>query len=290
MKSDEEIKSGIKQISFSKYSFEFLKYSEGLHSWNTTKTFRSTFNEFQKHYGDIDLSAITQRELSKYLENRIRNISVYSARKDQINLSSMFTKAVSDGYLLINPCAGIKRIKIPEKQPRYFSFEEFQYIIDNIADNDIKDLCVFAVNTGLRQMELITLEWNQIDLINRIVLLDNRNHLTKSKKVRSIPINNKALQILQQRMGLKNQKVFTIEGNEITQKSISNRFRRLMRKLEMRKGLNFHSLRHSFASWLVQKDVPIYVISKLLGHSSLSTTEIYTHLRGKDLQSAVDLI
>lgn len=291
MKTDEEIKRGIKQITLKKYVFEFLKYSESVHSWNTTKTFKSTFKIVLAYFGEINLDSISNRDIQKYLEFRIRTgRSVYPARKDLINLSSMFSRAIFDGFVLTNPCLGIKRIKLPEKQPRFFSEEEFQYLLDNIKDNDIKDLVVFAVNTGLRQMELITLEWNQIDIVNRIVLLDNRNVLTKSKKVRSIPLNDRTLEILKRRIELKHQKVFTIEGNQITQKSISNRFRRLMRKLGMRKQLCFHSLRHSFASWLVQKDVPIYVISKLLGHSQISTTEIYTHLRGKDLQSAVDLI
>jgi site-specific recombinase XerD len=287
---DEEIRRGIKPITLKNYIHEFLKYSEGIHSWNTTKTFKTTFNAFQDYFGEIDLDTISQRELIKYFEHRIRDVSVYQARKDRINLSSMFTKSISDGFLLINPCVGIKRIKIPEKQPMFFNESELQTVVDNIKDIDIKDLVLFAVNTGLRQMELLTLEWNQIDFNNKIVILDNRNHLTKSKKVRSIPINERAFQILKRRVELNHSKVFTIEGNEITQKSISNRFSRLMRKFKMKNGLNFHSLRHSFASFLVQRGASIYEVSKLLGHSSVNVTQIYAHLTNENLRSAVELI
>jgi len=60
----------------------------------------------------------------------------------------------------------------------------------------IKDIVLVAVNTGLRQMELLSLEWNQINFREHYLILDNRNHTTKSKKIRTIPLNVTALQVL----------------------------------------------------------------------------------------------
>src|SRR5690606_34172057 len=104
-------------------------------------------------------------------------------------LSSAFNKAVRDNYLLSNPCKGIRRFKLPEKQPLFYSQEDFEKLLNSIDDEDLKDLTIFAVNTGLRQMEMISLEWRQVDFNEKIVLLDNRTHLTKAKKIRTIPLN-----------------------------------------------------------------------------------------------------
>ncbi len=63
-----------------------------------------------------------------------------------------------------------------------------------------------------------------------------------------------------------------------------------MRKTSLNSKLNLHSLRHTFASWLVQRGVSIYEVSKLLGHSDIIVTEIYSHLRAEDLRESVNLL
>jgi integrase len=72
----------------------------------------------------------------------------------------------------------------------------FEILLQNIDDKDLSELVEFAVNTGLRQGELIRLEWAQINFKDRFVILDNRNYLTKSKRVRTVQMNIRALQIL----------------------------------------------------------------------------------------------
>jgi site-specific recombinase XerD len=286
---DKDEQKNKKQISLKKYIAHFLKYSETVHSNNTTKTIQTTFNAFQDYCSDILLRNITQLLILNYLDSRLKK-SIYQARKDLINLSSAFSRAVDEGLLDENPCKGIKRIKIPEKQPLYFSKCDIDELLKVINEDDIKDLVLFALNTGMRQMELLTLEWNQIDANRRIVTLDNRNHLTKSKRVRSIPLNRTALEIINRRESNSNVNVFTIDGKQITQDSISNRFNRIIKKTELNQKLNFHSLRHTFASWLVQKGAPIYQISKLLGHSNIKTTEIYAHLSSSELLKSTELL
>jgi integrase len=72
----------------------------------------------------------------------------------------------------------------------------FEILLQNIDDKDLSELVEFAVNTGLRQGELIRLEWAQINFKDRFVIPDNRNYLTKSKRVRTVQMNIRALQIL----------------------------------------------------------------------------------------------
>jgi len=290
-KSEIDLREKLKftPIMLKAFKNRYLIYSEGVHSFNTTLTIETTFNKMVKYFGEIQLSELNYKVLSEYFEHRIQKSSIYAARKDLINLSAAFNKAIKDGYLIENPCKGFKRFKIPEKLPMFYSKTEFEQLINAIDNQDIKDIATFAVYTGLRQMELITLEWTQINFNERIVIIDNRNHLSKSKKIRSIPLNDKALEVLNNR-GQKTNPIFTINNEVIEQKKFSKDFKKYILNANLNPKLNFHSLRHTFASWLVQASVSIYEVSKLLGHSDIKTTEIYAHIRREDLKRAVDLI
>lgn len=278
-------------ISVKEYAFQFLKYSESVHSPKTTKAFKTTFKFWIEYFGNNQLSEINHKGLSEYFQYRINNTSIFAARKDYINISSVCSKAVQDGYLLTNPCKKLKRFKIPEKQPIFFSEVDFQVLLGVIDNQLIKDIALCAVNTGLRQMEILSLEWNQINFREHYLILDNRNHTTKSKKIRTIPLNLTVLQVLTLREQNKNGNlVFTMDGDKLKQEYVSKGFKDYVIKAKLNSKLNFHSLRHTFASWLVQKGVSIYEISKLLGHSSISVTEIYSHLRTEDLMKSVNLL
>jgi integrase len=284
----EKQQSKTRSIFLKDFQFEFLKYSESVHSDNTLKVFKVTFKFLSKYFGNPYLKEITPERLSEYFTWRIKQ-SLYPVRKDLINLSSAFNYAIRQKYILVNPCASFKRFKIPEKQPLFYSREDFIKLLNGIDDQDIIDLVNVAVKTGLRQTELITLEWNQVNLIDKYLILDNRNYLTKSKKIRSVPISESVLKILEIRNKTRlSIFVFTINGVPITQKYISKKFKSYVLKAEINPKLNFHSLRHTFASWLVQKGVSIYTVSKLLGHSDIKVTAIYSHLRVEDLKNAIN--
>ena len=286
-----KIKSISDSISLDNFIWEYLKYSELVHSPNTTSTFKTTFNSFKKYFGSVALLSLDESKIQEFIQYKIKTVSKYQARKDLINLSSAFNKAVTEKYLVKNPCVGIKRIKIPEKQPKFFTEDELEKLLSVTENQDIKDLTIFAVNTGLRQMELLTLQWDQINFRDKLVTLDNRNHLTKSKRIRTIPLNNNSMQIIIEReVNKKSEFVFTYLNAKLTQDQVSKVFKKYVRKADINPHLNFHSLRHTFASWLVQKGVSIYHVSKLLGHADIKTTEIYAHLRAEDLRASVELL
>lgn len=278
-------------VTLREYYFIFGRYSEAVHSPNTTLAYKNTFKQLTTYFGNVQLTELTHQKLDLYFQYRIRKISIYVARRDLINISSFFNYAIRNGYALENPIKHFKRFKIPEKLPVFFTENEFNLLLDALDDNDLKDIIIFALQTGLRQMELITLQWDQIYLTNKNLMLDNRNNLTKSKKVRSIPLSSVAIKILQNRFELKNYgNVFTYDNKVIGQNFLSNKFKKYVRKVPINPKLNFHSLRHTFASWMVQRGVSIYIVSKLLGHSDIKTTQIYAHLRNDDLRDAVETL
>lgn len=277
-------------ISLKKMIFEFLKYSESIHSYSHTISLKGTFKRMLNYFGDLPVDQLEKDKLLNFFQYRSRNISPHTLKREIECLSSLFTWAIDHNYLLVNFCKGIKRPRLPEKLPVFFAKWEFEKLLLTTADDDLKDIFKFAVNTGLRQMELITLQWNQIDLENRLLILHNRNNLTKSKRIRSLPMNKVAVEILEKRMNAFNKQnlIFTYHNGPINQQFISHKTKKIVKAAGINPKLNFHSLRHTFASWLLQKGVSIYEVSRLLGHSDVRVTQIYAHLRSDDLRNAVE--
>jgi integrase len=278
-------------IDLKSFLFEYLKHSEVIHSLNTTKSIRSTTNALSAYFGNIQLYDLTKQKISEYISHRIKQASVYVGKRETAYLSGIFNYAISKHYLNENLAKGNHKIKLPEKQPLFFSEIDFEILLRLIDNPDIKDLVNFAVNTGLRQMELLTLSWNQINFKDKLLILDNLQHITKSKKIRTIPLNIKAMQILTKReLNKTGNIIFTINSEAIKQDFISKKFRKYVKKTGLNPKLSFHSLRHTFASWLIQRGVSIYSVSKLLGHSNIRVTEIYAHLRQSDLMDSVNIL
>lgn len=258
-----------------------------MHSEKTCKVYQTSFKYLIEYFGNIFLNELDRNKIQNYLESRIQNTSVYAARKDLINLKAAFNIALEDKHILLNPCKGIKQYKLPEKQPLYFTFEEYQKLCTVIEDQQFKDLVMIAINTGMRLMELLTLRWDQINLRDNIITLNNREHITKSKRIRSIPINEITYKILNRLFETHDDFYVFDYLKHSTDAKVSHLVKFYVLKAKLNPKLHFHSLRHTFASWLIQGGVNIYLVSKLLGHANIKTTEIYAHLRQDDFKLAL---
>lgn len=281
----------VTNIKLKELTWKFLIHSENLHTWKTTLQYKTTFNFLIRFLGDISVSKIKTFQIEEFIQYRIRKISLHAGRKDLINIKAAFNWGTKMEIIENNPAKNLKRIKPPEKLPLFFSKEEYSKLIDLIDNPIIKSIVVIAVNTGMRQMEILSLRWNQVSLMENLIILNNQNHITKGKKIRTIPINNNCVKIFEEMQKMKNgDQVFHIDGKQIKQDYIVKNFKRYLKKCNINDKLNFHSLRHTFASWLVQSGVSIYQVSKLLGHADIKTTEIYAHLRAEDLRASVNVL
>lgn len=288
---EERKRNKLVPVALSDFKKEFLSYSQSIHTPKTTKGIKLSFNFLEAFFGNTTLPELNKSNLTDYFQQRISNASIYQARKDRINLSSAFSYAVERKYLSSNPIKEIKPFKIPEKQPLFLSEAEFQILLNATPDKDLRDLFIVAVNTGLRQMEILTLTWQQINFRENIVLLDNQQHLTKSKKVASVPLNLKCLQVLTEReLNKKSEYVFTYQNKPMQPDFISHQFKKIVRSARLNDSFSFHTLRHTFASWLVQRNVPIQQVQQLLRHADLKTSLIYAHLRNDNLSTSVNLL
>jgi integrase len=280
---EEKQNNRVNDILLKEFIWEYLKYSESMHTWKTTSTYKTTFNSLIEIVGNVKLSSITQNILSDFINSKLRNSSVYVARKDLINLKASFNWGKNNNYILTNPANCIKRIIPPQKLPLFFSKEEFSSLLEVIDDEEFKSFVVFAVMTGMRRNEIIYLQWSQIDESRQQVMLDNQVFITKSKKVRVVYLNKIAMEILA-RKNRTSSFVFTFNDKPFKEDYVTKHFKAYIKKLNVNQKLHLHNLRHTHASWLVQSGVPILNVSVLMGHADLKTTQIYSHLRDSDLK------
>lgn len=144
-------------ITFKNFINAFRSYSNANHTFKTAKDYKSVFNRFLEFTGEITLTNITETMITEYLKGRSKK-SLHTSSKDLRYLKCAFGWAITQNYLIKSPCSQIKAITTPEKQPLFLDEVEYQVLINTIDDEDIKHIVIFAVNTGLRLMEILTLE------------------------------------------------------------------------------------------------------------------------------------
>ncbi len=171
----------------------------------------------------------------------------------------------------------------------------FGVFLSDVEDRDFRELCITAILTGLRLGELPNLRWAEIDFLKRAVLIQNSERFTtKNKHPRVVPVSDELYQLLSERkenIRIETEIVFhDRKGKPLKEGTVSQKFKRYVRRAGLNDKLHFHSLRHSFASGLVTSGVSLFQVQKLLGHSTSRTTEIYSHLLPQQLHKEVNAL
>ena len=208
-------------------------------------------------------------------------------------LRAALNTALRWGLIERNPFARLKLVSVPEATPSFFSREDFQKLISFIKEEWLKEVVIFAVLTGMRRGEITNLRWQDVDLTRKILTIQSSpTFKTKNGKRRVIPISDTALYILSAKKDRDiSEYVFTLNAAKISEGWLTHAFKKAVYDVRLKDDrLHFHSLRHTFASWLVQDGVSIYAVKELLGHSNVRTTEVYSHLTGSVLHAEVNKI
>ncbi len=191
-----------------------------------------------------------------------------------------------------NPFRKTDKPKLRELLPLYFTKEEFLRVLNCETDGDLRDLYIFAVFTGMRLGEIMALQWVDVDIERKLILVCNsETFTTKSGRVRRVPMNADVVHILRAREAAHaGPTVFTFNGGRLTKDIASRHFKTCVIKAGVNPKLHFHSLRHTFATWLVQAEAPIFEVQRLLGHSSIEMTQIYAHRAASELHGTAKRI
>lgn len=236
-------------------------------------------------------------------------------------LKAAFNKAVEWGYVKENYFLSVKLPKKQQVNPAFINSEQLSAIINQIRNDTIRDIVIIGFYSGMRLNEIVNLKWKNVNLSTRIITVGDEEFTTKGRNQRYIPVCDEALEVLKKRSekmefgdnGTVNERrkkndlspiIFNLGKKKITNgyifckpsgaiytgNFISKIFKKACSAASVGKDIHFHSLRHSFASNLVQKGVSLYKIKELLGHSSITTTEIYSHLNLDSLREAISVL
>lgn len=278
-----------KDKNLSDFFAEYLDYAK------TNKTHASyvrneivlrTFKEFAKVER---LRAITPQLIEDYKKARSEAGTKPSTINTELNtIRAALNRAVHLNYLARNPCKQVKKLKAPRKQVRFLSKEEIQKLLA-AGNGRLGPMLETFLYTGLRRDELTHLAWSDIDLERRIVAVQAKDGWhPKDYEVRHIPMAPRLYELLKSLRRGGGEWVFSNrEGDPHSGHVLSRDVRKLMKQCGI-KGASLHTLRHTFASHLVMNGTDIYTVQKLLGHSSIKTTEIYAHLAPDFLKSAIE--
>ncbi len=199
-------------------------------------------------------------------------------------LGQIFRHAEKMNYFSgVIPTAQVKKPKYDNKRVRFLSQDEAHTLLKNLtnASQQLFEMSLLSLHCGLRAGEVFSLTWKDVDLDHGLItLLD-----TKSGRTRTVSITKDVKAVFNQKEpGGKQDLVFPARGDGKIQK-VSKSFGRAVDKAGFNDGIDdrrqrvtFHTLRHTFASWLVMEGISLYEVKELLGHASLAMTERYSHL------------
>jgi len=241
-------------------------------------------------FGHRRLNEITRQQIQAFHASvKEEGLSAASADHHLKLIRHGLNLAVEWGMLEKNPASGIKQYNEDNKVEHYLNDEELERLLTVLRAGDPPTVCqvaLFLLSTGARLSEALNATWSQIDRQARIWRVPASN--SKSKKVRPIPLNDSAIEILNALPTNGTHPHLFI--NLHTEERLTS-VNRVWSRLRIKAGLphlRLHDLRHQFASFLVNSGRSLYEVQKILGHSDSKVTERYAHLSLSTLQEAAN--
>jgi integrase/recombinase XerD len=254
------------------------KLRELRYSSNTIDTYTYMFRDFINYYMDKELGDITEEEIVLYLQYLVTERKVSTSYQNQaINAIKFYYERVLGGRRKVYL---IERPREEKFLPEVLSQEEVTALLNATGNLKHKAILMTIYSGGLRVSEAVNLKIKDIDS-NRMQI---RVSQSKGKKDRYTLLSKKALEILRKYVSEYKPKNWLFEGSageEYSRRTITEILRKSVEKTGIKKHVTVHTLRHSFATHLLEAGTDIRYIQSLLGHENTKTTEIYTHITTK---------
>jgi integrase len=242
-------------------------------------------NHLEEFFGkEKPLTEITPMKIEDYKLRRRGKIADSTVNRELALLKRMFNLAITwDLFLGLNPVRKVRFFREFNIGLRVLSPEEEKKLLQN-AIPYLQDLILFALNTGLRIGEIFSLRWSNVDLKGGILAV----FASKTQTIREIPINSETHRVLEAwKLNKKNEGVFYNPQTGKPFVDLKTGFNLACEKSGV-SGVTWHTLRHTFASRLVNSGVDIVTVKELLGHSSISVTMRYAHTNIESKRAAVE--
>ena len=270
---------------------EYIKYIESTFSKAYLKSVKLSFSHFfnfsDKEKLLKDFTVKDAEDFKIYLMERAPKGYLVYLR----TLKASFNVAKDWGWISVNPFTKIKFGRKQQVRPKFLSRSELNLILKNEKSQELADMYLFSSHTGCRLDETVNVKRKNIDIKNRHLTIGDSCYTSKNGKFRVIPISDELYdKVLKKKINIdKEAYVFTKSNSPFpfNKDYVSRSFKDARRRSGLSEEIHFHTLRHSFASNLAIKGVPITVIKELLGHSSIVVTQIYSHSNMESLKSAI---
>lgn len=233
-------------------------------------------------------------DIRHYIGERHKNgIGSKTLQRELAAMRSFYRFLAKHNLVDQNPALNIQAPKASKKLPKTLDVDQVSGILDTTPDSalEIRDLAMFELfySSGLRLSELVMLDLEDIGFFDGYLLV----RFGKGGKERQVPVGSKAITAIKKwlefRPDVTSRALFVSRhGLRLGQRSVQLRLERWCSKYGLAEHIHPHMLRHSFASHLLESSQDIRAVQELLGHSDISTTQIYTHLDFQHLASIYD--
>ncbi len=287
----------MKEIQAIKKFKRFLQTEKGL-SQNSIYSYTYDLKKFSDFLSrsDKDILSATHDDVQQFLKfekTKKHNSSRTLARS--LAAIRQFYNFVSDNIGdMENPASRIGTPQVEKTLPDFLSVKEIEVLFGSISENDffeLRDKAIFELlySCGLRISEAVQLTMSELDFDNGFIKVKG-----KGGKERLVPAGHEAFRLL--RKYLKDSRAHILgdrmseyvfiskKGSMLNRKSVWRLLKGYVERTEIRKNITPHTLRHSFATHLLENGADLRSVQELLGHMDISTTQVYTHLARKELQ------
>ncbi|MBE6149073.1 MAG: tyrosine recombinase [Firmicutes bacterium] len=271
---------------------DYLKY-ELNYSENTISEYLLHLNKYFEYLNSkkINYISINKEDIIvflKYLDSKeLKNRSISNILS---SLRTYYDYLLDEGIVASNIFKNISNPKIEKKLPNFLSYEELRKIIDSIKIDTLlgarnKLIIEVFYATGIRVSELVNLKISDILTSEKSIRI-----LGKGKKERIVYYGDYASDALDKYLALRSNVeceylIVNNKGKKITTRGIQGIIDKIAREAQINNNVTPHTFRHTFATHLLNNGADIKTVQELLGHSSLNTTEVYTHITSDYLKS-----
>jgi integrase/recombinase XerC len=229
-----------------------------------------------------------------------RQYSKATTARKLATLRSFYKFLVKRNQISSNPAAAVRTPKQDKRLPRFMEYEDVKKLLetppmDNWLGARDRAILETLYSTGMRVSELVSLNMDDIDFLGEVVHIRG-----KGKKERVAPISSSVLQVIQHYIEFRNKraqsnsnfdsKVLFVNkhGKRLSTRSVRRKMDKYLKMAGLDPSISPHTLRHSFATHMLNNGADLRSVQELLGHQSLSTTQIYTHLTTRKLKEVYD--
>ena len=266
-------------------------------SKNTILAYLNDLNKFFIYLNDIhqiyEIENISKEHIRLYLKELSKINSSTSITRKLVSLRMFFAFLVKDKIIDVNIMNDFDLPKIDKKLPVVLSEQEMQEILDSIVVEDhlrSRNRCMLELMyaTGLRVSELINLNVSSVNIYMgyiKVIGKGNKERIVPigavAKKILSDYLNNYRKEFIKKESSLL---FFNNHGNKMSREEFYIILKQIIRQTSVNKKVSPHTIRHSFATHLLENGADLRSIQELLGHSDISTTTIYTHISNQKIK------